>query len=102
MNLDSTRDALFVYDTMLVKQDREQVESLISGMQIGMLWANAELRHRKQPLLYCQPEKLRITAPQMVDMLRKTIRENPRLGDYPIGLAVLTTLQDTFPCKDTN
>ena len=37
LNLDSTRDALFVYDTMLVKQDREQMESLISGMQIGML-----------------------------------------------------------------
>ena len=41
---------LHVYDKYWVPKDRRDIESLISAMQIGLMWANVELRHRGQAL----------------------------------------------------
>ena len=99
LNADSTRDVLHVYDKYLVSEDRRHIESFISAMQIGLLWANAELKHRGQALLYCQPDKLVITNSQMIDMMRRAIKDDAELGGYPLGMVVLVTLQKTFPCR---
>jgi hypothetical protein len=93
---DAARNML---ETMNTQKQREIVMALVSGTQDGISWANTALNHRKQPPLYCQPDKLTITTLQMIDMIRRTIKEKPKLGDYPLGMVVLVTLQDSFPCK---
>jgi hypothetical protein len=96
----SIRSTLEVYDKFLVPEDRKQIETLIGGMTIGFLWANVMLKDRGQPLLYCQPGKLVITDSQMIDMMRRAMKDNPKWGDFPLGMTVLVTLQRTFPCKE--
>jgi hypothetical protein len=96
----SIRSTLDVYDKFLVPEDRKGIESFIGGMQIGLLWANVVLKERGQPLLYCQPDKLVITDSQMIDMMRRAMNDNPKWGDFPLGMMVLVTLQRTFPCKE--
>lgn len=95
----SIRSTLDAYDKILVPKDRKIIETLIGGMTIGLLWANATLKERGQPLLYCQPDKLVITQSQIIDMMRRTMKDNPKWGDFPLGMMVLMTLQRTFPCK---
>ena len=97
----ATRFSLRAYDTILVPEDRKHVEELIGGMQIGLLWANTMLEKRGQPLLYCQPDHLMITDTQMIDMMRRTMKDKPKWGDFPLGMMVLVTLQRTFPCKSS-
>lgn len=67
-------------------------------MQVGLLWANTMLKKRKQPLLYCQPDRLTLTDTQVIDMMRQAIIDKPKWGDFPVGLMVLLALQRTFPC----
>jgi hypothetical protein len=95
----STRWTLEVYDKELVPKDREHIENYIGGIQLGLLWANVMLKERGQPLLYCQPEHLTITGSQMLDMIRRAMKDKPKWGDFPLGMMILVTLQRTFPCK---
>jgi hypothetical protein len=97
--VDSTHFALEAYDKELVPEDRKQLESWIGGMQLGLLWANVALKDRGQRPLYCQPGNLTITDSQMIDMVRRAMKANPKWGDYPLAMMVLVTLQWTFPCK---
>jgi hypothetical protein len=94
----NVRSILEIYDKILVPEDRQHLESLIGGITIGLLWANAMLHSRRQPLLYCQPKKLVPTDTQVIDMMRRAMRDNPKWGDFPLGMMVLATLQRTFPC----
>ena len=95
---ESFRYAMEVYDKYLVPEDRKDVEHWIGGMQLGLVWGNAMLKNRGQPLLYCQPDHLTITDSQMLDMMRRAMKDNPKWGDFPVGM-VLVTLQRTFPCR---
>ena len=66
----SIRSTLEAYDKVLLPEDRKWLETLISGMETGLVWANAMLKNRQQPLLYCEPEKLTLTDDQIIDMMR--------------------------------
>jgi hypothetical protein len=95
------RNVLHAYDTIYNPIERGLLEAEIGGMQIGVLWASTMVQvDRKQPPLYCQSGKLMLTKHQMLEMVRNTIKEDPGLGDYPLGMVVLVTLQDNFPCKE--
>jgi hypothetical protein len=96
---DSTREVLRLYDKFLVPEDRKHIDSLIGGMQTGLMRANVELKHRGEALLYCQPDRLVITDSQMIDMMRRAIKDDAKLGDYPLGMVVLVTLKKVFPCR---
>ena len=52
-----------------------------------------------QAALYCPPDRSAMTGSQVIDILRRALKEEPRLGDRPIGFAVLAALQRAFPCK---
>ena len=45
------------------------------------------------------PDKFVFEPHELVDMLRDALWDEPRLGDRPIGFAVLATLQRAFPCR---
>ena len=95
----SIRSTLEIYDKELVPEDRKHLANWIGGMQLGLPWANVMLKGRGQPLLYCQPEKLTLTDDQMIDMMRRAMKDNPKWGDFFVGMMVLVTLQRSFPCK---
>jgi hypothetical protein len=78
---------------------RDQTETQIMGVQRGFIAANAYLTGTlKQPPMYCQPETLSLTADQLIEMLRRGVREQPELDeDDPPG-ALLAVMQHTFPC----
>ena len=93
-----TRDLLHAYD-LSTEEKRLIFEALILGIVQGIIVANQALNYRKQPPLYCQPD-IGITKSQMIDMMRKAVREKPTLGNYRPAVVVLVVLQDTFPCKE--
>jgi hypothetical protein len=65
-----------------------------------MGWANTFLEeHRKEPPLYCVPPKLALTGEQIIDMLRKEIKDKPREADLEVGLVMMLLLQEVFPCS---
>ena len=79
---------------------RAMISSNLVIIKRSLGWANAALRvQRMRRALYCLPDKLTIEPQELIDMLRDALWDEPRLGDRPIGFAVLVTLQRAFPCK---
>jgi hypothetical protein len=81
---------LEMYDHELDEGAQKEFELIISYIADGFGWANAELRRRKTPPLYCPPPKMAITAPQLIDICAaQLLRINRYPIRYPIKLLVL-------------
>ena len=79
---------------------RELIEAEMLAIQDGMLTANGYLvTYRKEPPMYCQPGKLSLTPPQLMDMLRRAVTADPKIGEADPALAILIVLRQTFPCS---
>ena len=90
---------LKTYDVAAPK-DKEIVLFTISRTQNGMSWANSALRtQRKEDPLYCAPTNVVLTGEQIVDILRRHLKEDPSAEEVPYGLVMLLALQKTFPCN---
>ncbi len=82
------------------QKGRDALEEQVANIFDGMDWVNHRLRQEKQ---YCQPNRLALTGPQILDMVRREVAEDPKLGDEPIGLAILVSVTRIFPCpKNSN
>jgi hypothetical protein len=82
---------------------RDQTETEILGVQNGFIEANAFLAGtRKESPMYCQPEKLSLTADQLVDMLRRAVKDRPELDDADLASALLSVMQHTFACPQSS
>jgi hypothetical protein len=93
-----TNMLLQFYDT----GDRDiqlRVERHVKDIEDGLGWANSHLYANKQPLIYCAPEKIALQGAQLMDMLRREVKERPEMGTSPVGLVLLHTLRQVFPCK---
>jgi hypothetical protein len=78
---------------------RDQTETQIAGIQSGFLAANTWLAGTlKTAPMYCQPETLNLTAGQLVEMLRRGVKEHLELDDSDPASALLAVMQRTFPC----
>jgi len=78
---------------------QKYMETRIGDIENGMSWANAVLPNRNQPLIFCPPDSLVLTGEQLVDILRREIKEEPlegTLGAYPAALII--ALEKVFPC----
>lgn len=92
------RDLILDYKNANVTH-REFLELLIASNENGIAWANAELRTvRHETRMFCPPEKVSLTGNQIMDILEREMNAKPFVGQYPYGLALLLTLEDTFPC----
>jgi len=81
--------------------DRKTEEIVFLNAQAGMWWANSVLFYRKQQPLFCPPDNAApLPGPQILEMVRRQVNENPVFGNMPYGLAILSTLQIIYPCKD--
>jgi len=77
----------------------DPIDSLfVLGLVVGMGSANAYLSASGKPPLYCQPEKLAITAKQAGDILERYVKKTPD-KDLPVDTVLLYALIDVFPCK---
>lgn len=89
---------LSLHDTAAGK---ELTELEISALASGLMEANAYLTTiRKEAPIYCQPDRLSLTSPQLVDMLRRAVDETPKLGTTDIAFATVAVMIRTFPCPD--
>jgi hypothetical protein len=77
---------------------QESLRAIIKLVEDGISWADADLKSRHQPMLYCPPAKLALTGEQLVDMLHREVKENPIDADFPFGLGLLNSLEKVFPC----
>ena len=78
---------------------RKLLDVTIVNISNGLMWANNELTKRKTPPLYCQPENLAINGSQLIDIVRRTIGQEQRLSNYPLGMVLLISMQRVFPCE---
>jgi len=94
------KSALQAYDA--ADSDNRKVWELIFGNTYnGMRWANATLVGRKQQQLFCEPNNVVLTGPQVTEMLRGQLNADPKFGDLPYGFGILIVLQIKFPCTST-
>ncbi|MFL9998320.1 hypothetical protein PQR34_44155 [Paraburkholderia sediminicola] len=71
----------------------------ITGTINALGWANGDLVTKKRPPLFCPPQNLAIGNQNVYPLLDQFFTNHPGLSDdFPIGLAILRTLQAAFPC----
>jgi hypothetical protein len=81
---------------------KDLIEKLIVKLEYGFIVANAHLEGvRKQPRLYCQPDQLSLMGSQIVAMLRRQTQQNPESEKWPLGVGMLQTYINVFPCRGT-
>jgi hypothetical protein len=93
----SVSSLLQYYDTSDVNKD--DIKPILLDTNNGFAWANADLKYRQREPLYCPPGKLALTGEQLIDTLRRKLRNDPAFGAEVLGLGLLMALQDTFPCE---
>jgi hypothetical protein len=79
--------------------NREMASFGLGEMASGMTTMNVELSANNRLPLYCLPSKLSLTDEQEFNILEDYVKHNPRIGDGPVGLALLFALENVFPCK---
>ena len=94
----STAELFQIYDRS-ERETRKQIETMLAMTENGLKSANIYLvTVRNEPALFCQPEKLRLAGRQLMNILRDGVKSNQSLLQKPWGLALLVSLQSTFPC----
>jgi hypothetical protein len=95
----NVKKVLNMYDTGS-SADRQSIVTILTAVEDGMGWANAELSKRKDTSpLYCVPDGFGLTGEQILEMLRKEAKENPSSTEESYGLVMLLTLKKAFPCN---
>ncbi len=76
----------------------------IGGVYEGFEWANAYLRSRVKPQVYCRPKKRRVGVKALFGFLEAELRK-PSIGkgkrykpSVPIAAVLLTALRARWPC----
>lgn len=71
----------------------------ITGTINALGWANGDLASKNRPLLFCPPQTLAIGNQNVYPLLDAFFANHPSISDdFPIGLAILRSLQSAFPC----
>ena len=81
------------------KNGNQATIAYLKGVRDGIGWVNTMMGQSGQAPFYCQPEKLALTIGQQMDMLSRFLAENPRIIDDQVGIVLLLTLKDAFPCQ---
>ncbi len=76
----------------------------IGGVYQGFEWANAYLRSRVRPQVYCRPKKRKVGVKALLGFLEAELRK-PSIGkgrkyrpNVPIEAVLLTALRARWPC----
>jgi hypothetical protein len=60
-----------------------------------MRWANSVLAHRKQQQLFCEPNNVALTGPEVTEMLRGQLNADPKFGELPFGFGIVVGVTDS-------
>lgn len=71
----------------------------VSGVGAAYTWANSELEHERQPLLFCQPRTLALNSDLLLQLLDKEIQNDLYKPEYAVEMAVLFSLKRNYPCQ---
>jgi hypothetical protein len=92
--------ALLAYDSGDAT-DRKSGEVAFVNEENGIWWANSRLIFKKQQPLFCPPDNSSaLPGAEMIEIVRRYAKENPKARYLPYGLVILMTLENAFPCKD--
>jgi hypothetical protein len=81
-------------------QNRYLWELVLAHTENGLSWANVHiLQSGKMERLYCPPDQLVLTGPQLIDVLRRAAKDDLAIGNAPYGLALVKALARVFPCR---
>ena len=97
----SAAELLEIYDRSEIETSK-RVELVLSATEDGLKAANTYLvTMRKEKPLFCQPSELRMTGRQLLTTLRRAVETDRSLSPKPMGLVLLVSLQNIFPCPAT-
>jgi hypothetical protein len=94
-------EALHDYETG-ERLTRAVLERTLINVQNGISIANSSLMTKQRLPLFCPPQTLALTGPQILDMLRSGVKEDRLFGKLPVGLAIMVVLEKKFPCPKTS
>jgi hypothetical protein len=92
-------DASTVVGIALFRSDEPTTRAFLEGMGQGFDWANTALRASGQRPLFCEPQSIVLTVEQRVDILERYYKRNRETGTKPLGLTLLKSLKEAFPCQ---
>ena len=81
------------------------LSSYLYGIADGFASSNASLRGDGHPMMFCQPEKLRVNLENLVQMVDDEVARCARGGgkpyrdELPVALILLEAMKRTFPCE---
>jgi hypothetical protein len=82
-------------------EKRLLLEIMMSETENGLNWASVYLKiSRKESPLVCRPANLVLKGSQILDMLRREVKEFPQSGEFPYGFAILAADMKAFPCAE--
>jgi len=85
-------------------EDSLVAEAYVTGAELALEAANAELRARHQPPLFCTPEKLALNANNYRSIIEAQTRKASKIVSagqaeaFPVYIVLMRGLIDTFPC----
>lgn len=78
---------------------KQTLEIIVMATGSGIRWANAgNIGNGLRPL-FCEPMDQSLTMDDQMALLRAEIIRRPDLGEKPLGLVMLQTFEDSFPCS---
>jgi len=91
----------FIVRNYNIVKNSESFKFYITGVGVGLMWANTGLENIGRPPLYCQPGKLALNVDNILQILDDYIdRKKDQLKpDLPVEMLLLYALKETFPCK---
>jgi len=81
------------------EEGRKYLVGYVNGLVTAYRWGNMALKAKDQAPLFCVSATLEMDEDDVLKLVRFQMADDPRIGDTPIGMAVLTTLIRRFPCS---
>ena len=80
---DNANAALRAYDSA-DSANRKVWELIFGNTYNGINWADSVLVHRKQQRLFCAPDNVVLTGPQVIEMLREQLNATAKARSRPV------------------
>jgi hypothetical protein len=78
---------------------RELDRLYLGGVKSGLIAYNTYLAAEHRGPAFCLPGSLALTTQQADDILLRWAKKHQPQDDFPLSLAMLYGLQETFPCQ---
>lgn len=80
-------------------KNKEITKAYVTGLGIGIGWANGVMEDQYGKRLYCQPGNLVLGVENYKSMIEQAAKEAKATPDDPIEILLIRGLVETFPCK---